>query len=79
MLRFHQRIFFMFAFYSQQFMCYHLYVYFVRRYGRRGPLVFAVIFQLITGIATAFAPYFWLFCTLRFFTAIATGGTMVTR
>lgn len=34
--------------------------------------------QLISGVATAFAPFFWLFCVLRFITAVATGGTMVT-
>lgn len=49
------------------------------RYGRRGPLVFAVIGQLIVGIATAYVPYFWLYCVLRFLTAVATGGTMITR
>lgn len=49
------------------------------RYGRRQPLVAAVFIQLITGLATAFAPWFWLFCVLRFLTALATGGTMVTR
>lgn len=41
------------------------------------PLVVAVIVQLITGVATAFVPWFWLFCVLRFITAVATGGTMV--
>lgn len=51
---------------------------FFHRYGRRGPLVFAVMAQLLCGIATAFVPYFWLFCTLRFLSAVATGGTMVT-
>lgn len=43
------------------------------------PLVVAVIVQLITGVATAFVPWFWLFCVLRFITAVATGGTMVCR
>lgn len=55
----------------------HLFFFF--RYGRRNPLVAAVFIQLITGVATAFAPWFWLFCILRFLTAAATGGTMVTR
>jgi MFS family permease len=41
-------------------------------------LVFAVTMQLICGVATAFVPWFWAFCVLRFLTAIATGGTMVT-
>lgn len=53
-------------------------ILFVYRYGRRNPLVFAVILQFITAVATAFTPYFWLFCVLRFLTAFATGGTMVT-
>ncbi|XP_031621351.1 organic cation transporter protein isoform X2 [Contarinia nasturtii] len=48
------------------------------KFGRRGPLVIAVFIQLISGIATAFVPWFWLFCVLRFVTAFATGGTMVT-
>ncbi|XP_055701896.1 organic cation transporter protein isoform X2 [Phlebotomus papatasi] len=48
------------------------------KFGRRGPLVIAVLIQLVTGVATAFAPWFWLFCFLRFLTALATGGTMLT-
>ncbi|XP_055297266.1 organic cation transporter protein isoform X2 [Sitodiplosis mosellana] len=52
------------------------------KFGRRGPLVVAVFIQLFAGIATAFVPKtifgFWLFCVLRFITAFATGGTMVT-
>lgn len=51
----------------------------MNRCGRRGPLVAAVFIQLISGVATAFVPWFWLFCLLRFITALATGGTMVTR
>lgn len=49
------------------------------RFGRRGPLVAAVFIQLACGVASAFSPWFWLFCVLRFITAAATGGTMVTR
>lgn len=45
--------------------------------GRRLPLVIAVIIQLIFGVATSFAPYYWMFVTFRFITAAATGGTMV--
>lgn len=55
---------------------YYLYLY---RYGRRPPLVIAVIIQLISGVATAYIPWFWGFVVLRFITAVATGGTMVTR
>lgn len=49
------------------------------RYGRRTPLVAAVFIQLVCGVCTAITPWFWLFCFLRFFTAVATGGTMTTR
>lgn len=49
------------------------------RFGRRVPLVAAVFLQLVSGVATSFAPWFWLFCLLRFVTAVATGGTMTTR
>jgi MFS family permease len=49
------------------------------KFGRRRPLVVAVIVQLIVGTATSLAPWFWLFVTLRFILAVATGGTMVTR
>ncbi|XP_037922446.1 organic cation transporter protein-like isoform X2 [Hermetia illucens] len=48
------------------------------KFGRRNPLVVAVIIQLITGVGSAFAPWFWLFCILKFITGFATGGTMVT-
>lgn len=53
-------------------------VYILNRYGRRSPLVVAVIIQLIFGVATSFVPSFWMFCVMRFITAMATGGTMVT-
>lgn len=46
--------------------------------GRRNPLVIAVIMQLVCGVATSFVTNFWLFNVLRFFTAVATGGTMLT-
>lgn len=49
------------------------------RCGRRNPLVWAVFLQLAAGIASSFAPWFWLFCVFRFLTALATGGTMITR
>jgi MFS family permease len=48
------------------------------KYGRRSPLVLAVTIQLVFGLASSFAPSYWLFCVFRFFTAAATGGTMVT-
>lgn len=48
------------------------------RYGRRGPLVWAVTIQVITGTMAGFSPWFWLFLVMRFLSAAATGGTMVT-
>ena len=48
------------------------------KYGRRIPLVCAVIIQLMFGLASSFATNYWLFCFFRFLTAAATGGTMVT-
>lgn len=47
------------------------------KYGRRSPLVAAVLIQLGSGVATSFAPWFWLFCVLRFILAMATGGSLV--
>ncbi|XP_062565693.1 organic cation transporter protein isoform X2 [Armigeres subalbatus] len=48
------------------------------KFGRRPPMVIAVIVQLISGVGTAYIPWFWGFVVLRFITAVATGGTMVT-
>lgn len=48
------------------------------KFGRRLPLVIAVIIQLIFGVATSFAPNYWMFVFFRFVTAVATGGTMLT-
>lgn len=47
-------------------------------YGRRGPLVAAVLIQLLSSVGTSFSTSFWMFCVLRFITAVVTGGTMVT-
>jgi MFS family permease len=47
-------------------------------FGRRIPLTIAVIMQLVFGVASSFAPNYWIFCVFRFLTAAATGGTMVT-
>ncbi|XP_017787309.1 PREDICTED: organic cation transporter protein-like [Nicrophorus vespilloides] len=48
------------------------------RAGRRMPMVIAVIIQVVTGTASAFVPWFWFYCVLRFVVAVATGGTMIT-
>lgn len=48
------------------------------RYGRRMPFLGAVFLQLISGVATAYSVNWYMFTTLRFLLAVATGGTMVT-
>ncbi|KAF5284079.1 hypothetical protein FQA39_LY17128 [Lamprigera yunnana] len=48
------------------------------KFGRRMPLVLAIIVQIISGTVQAFAPWFWLFLVCRFICSVATGGTMVT-
>ncbi|KOB70676.1 putative organic cation transporter [Operophtera brumata] len=48
------------------------------RFGRRIPFLAAVSLQLMSGVATAFSVNWYMFTTLRFFLAVATGGTMVT-
>lgn len=50
---------------------------YIHRFGRRWPLVIAVIIQLVCGVGTAYVKTFLLFCILRFITAMVTGGTMV--
>ncbi|XP_047515957.1 organic cation transporter protein-like isoform X1 [Pieris napi] len=48
------------------------------RYGRRIPFLIAVFLQLLSGVTTAYSVNWHMFTTLRFFLAVATGGTMVT-
>ncbi|XP_049846933.1 organic cation transporter protein-like [Schistocerca gregaria] len=48
------------------------------RFGRKKPLVFGVIMQLLTGTAVAFVPWYPVFLAVRFLLAIVTGGTMIT-
>ncbi|XP_030027815.2 organic cation transporter protein isoform X3 [Manduca sexta] len=48
------------------------------RFGRRMPFLAAVFLQLISGVTTAYSVNWYMFTTLRFFLAVATGGTMVT-
>ncbi|CAG9822546.1 unnamed protein product [Phaedon cochleariae] len=48
------------------------------RFGRRNPLVLAVVIQAASGLAAALSPWFSLFLVMRFLAALATGGTMVT-
>ncbi|KAJ8958307.1 hypothetical protein NQ318_017453, partial [Aromia moschata] len=55
-----------------------LFGYLSDRFGRRNPLVCAVILQAASGLAAALSPWFPLFLVMRFLAALATGGTMVT-
>lgn len=48
------------------------------RYGRRNPLVLAVILQACAGLGAAFTPWLMGFMVMRFLAALATGGTMIT-
>ncbi|XP_053604778.1 organic cation transporter protein-like [Plodia interpunctella] len=48
------------------------------RYGRRMPFLAAVFLQLISGVTTSYSVNWYMFTTLRFLLAVATGGTMVT-
>ncbi|XP_048515087.1 organic cation transporter protein-like isoform X2 [Athalia rosae] len=47
------------------------------RMGRKIPLIIAVLIQSVTGLASAFAPWYELFLALKFLAALATGGTML--
>lgn len=48
------------------------------KFGRKNPLVWAVILQSTSGTIAGFSPWFPLFLLMRFLAALATGGTMVT-
>nr|CAD7197330.1 unnamed protein product [Timema douglasi] len=48
------------------------------RFGRKKPLVLAILIQSLAGVASAFVPWFEVFLILRFIDAMATGGTMIT-
>lgn len=48
------------------------------RFGRKLPLVGAVVLQAVSGTIAGFSPWFSLFLIMRFLAALATGGTMVT-
>ncbi|CAG9768665.1 unnamed protein product [Ceutorhynchus assimilis] len=48
------------------------------KFGRKMPLVGAVVLQAVSGTIAAFSPWFVLFQAMRFLAALATGGTMVT-
>lgn len=48
------------------------------RYGRRLPFLAAVFLQIVAGVTTAYSINWYMFTCMRFFLAVATGGTMVT-
>lgn len=48
------------------------------RYGRKMPLMVSVILQLASGIGCAVVPWFPALLLMKFLSALATGGTMVT-
>ncbi|KAJ4445643.1 hypothetical protein ANN_12326 [Periplaneta americana] len=48
------------------------------RFGRKLPLVVACVMQVVFGTACAFMPWFEAFLVLRFLTATAVGGSMIT-
>ncbi|XP_050674821.1 organic cation transporter-like protein [Leptidea sinapis] len=47
------------------------------RFGRRNPLLAAVILQVSMGIIASYMPSYWLFTLVRFFIGASVGGTMV--
>lgn len=55
-----------------------LLMYSLGRYGRRGPLVAAIVLQTVAGCGAAIVPWFWLHVVLRFLCTTGTGGTMMT-
>lgn len=61
-----------------KFLSNTLHVFALYRYGRRNPLVLAVIIQACAGLGAAFSPWFTGFLVMRFLAALATGGTMIT-
>ena len=50
----------------------------VRRFGRKLPLMCSIVLQLVSGIGCAIVPWFPALLFMKFFSAVATGGTMVT-
>ncbi|XP_050348845.1 organic cation transporter-like protein [Nymphalis io] len=48
------------------------------RFGRKKPLLLAVVIQVSMGIIAAYVPEFWTFTFVRFLVGMSVGGTMVT-
>lgn len=47
------------------------------RFGRRYPLIVAVLVQVSAGIGAAYIAHYWWFTLVRFFVGASVGGTMV--
>ncbi|XP_011497594.1 PREDICTED: organic cation transporter protein-like [Ceratosolen solmsi marchali] len=47
------------------------------RIGRKIPLMIAILLQSVFGLLTVFSPWYELFLTFKFISAVATGGTML--
>lgn len=47
------------------------------RYGRKIPMMFAIVLLLVAGVGTSLAPWYELFLPLRFASALAIGGLMI--
>lgn len=47
------------------------------KYGRKIPMMFAIVLLLVAGVGTSLAPWYELFLPLRFATALAIGGLMI--
>lgn len=47
------------------------------RIGRKKPLMIAIALQSVTGVISAYAPWYELFLLFKFISALATGGTML--
>ncbi|CAH4034031.1 unnamed protein product [Pieris brassicae] len=48
------------------------------RYGRKNPLLAAIVLQFVMGLVASFLAGFWSFTFVRFLVGVSVGGTMVT-
>lgn len=47
-------------------------------FGRKYPMLVAVVIQVVAGVSAAYIPEFWTFTFMRFLVGMSVGGTMVT-
>ncbi|XP_063360690.1 organic cation transporter protein-like [Cydia amplana] len=47
------------------------------RFGRRKAIFSSAFLVVVLMVASSFAPDYWTFCSLRFFTGVATGGVLI--